>query len=195
MRTRSSFLSADSWYPRDEDYWFDPATADAQPLRMGDLVGVELEGWFAGLVTHPTCEIPKRRTQQIQVVRVRRLDDLGEASQQERIILGFEVKEGAPRPAFAHTFYVAPVTSGADRTYERAMYADFNDVALAAKVSVLGIASMTHDCRLSLIRRKIYYRYRWLVDIEDVRRWEAHRISNDPRFPDPRPDWAPLACP
>lgn len=187
-------MVVDSWYPRHEHYWFDDATAAQQPLRMGDLVtGLVVDGgdWLAALVTHPTCEIPKNRTKQVQVVRVRSLDEVKDATQQERIILGFETKDGTPRPAFAQTFYVAPVP-GASELFGGAMFADFNEVARVDTGRLERAAAMTHECRLHFMRRKLYYRYRWLAEVELVREWEAHRIGSDPTFTDPRPEWAPL---
>jgi hypothetical protein len=73
---------------------------------------------------------------------------------------------------------------------------DFRDVAvvnLDQLPPASRVAAMTHEARVYLIRRELYFRYRWKVPIESVRANEADRISGDPAFQGPRPEWAPPA--
>lgn len=42
-----------------------------------------------------------------------------------------------------------------------------------------------------LIRRELYFRYRWLVPLDSVYKLEQVRISADSNFVGPRPAWAP----
>lgn len=73
------------------------------------------------------------------------------------------------------------------------LYLDFHKVErvrLADLEAAGRRAAMTHDARLTLIRRDLYYRYRWLVSPDSVLASEKARISNDPAFAGPRPAWA-----
>ena len=51
---------------------------------------------------------------------------------------------------------------------------------------------MTHDARVTFIRRAVYFRYRILLALDDIRRWEATRIASDPAFAGSRPHRAEL---
>jgi hypothetical protein len=52
------------------------------------------------------------------------------------------------------------------------------------------VAALTHEARIYLLRREIYYKYRWLTSIEEVRLAESDRIGNDENFEGPKPTWA-----
>jgi hypothetical protein len=52
------------------------------------------------------------------------------------------------------------------------------------------LAAITHECRVTFIRRWLYFRFRLAFGIEQVRSWEAARIGADPAFAGPRPTWA-----
>jgi hypothetical protein len=93
------------------------------------------------------------------------------------------------RIAFAHTFFVAPVQGGA---MDVPMWADFREVALAPREQFTQdarIGALTHDARVTFIRRYLYFRLRWSLSFEQVRDMEAARIAADPAFGGPRPDW------
>ena len=49
--------------------------------------------------------------------------------------------------------------------------------------------TLTHDARVTLIRRYLYFRFRWSLSFDQVRAMEAARIAADPAFGGPRPDW------
>jgi hypothetical protein len=72
------------------------------------------------------------------------------------------------------------------------LFADFRTVTLVNKDS-LGerLAALTHDARVTFIRRHMYFQYRLLFSFSDVRGWEADRIASDPAFLGERPHWAP----
>lgn len=53
-----------------------------------------------------------------------------------------------------------------------------------------GLAAITHDCRVTFIRRYMYFRFRLAFALDDVRAWEAKRIAADPAFEGPMPPWA-----
>ncbi len=166
------------------------------PVRQGDLVHAP-EGattskgkpWHAALVVHPSCEIvAKSEPPRLQVVRVYRLAE-SSAKDQERIVLGMQEVDGRVRVAMAHTFFLAPVP-GFD---EEPMYADFRQPHLAPREALSAdrrLAALTHDTRVSFIRRKLYWEQRWRLDLGDVRGLEASRIHGDVAFVGPKPNWA-----
>ncbi len=73
------------------------------------------------------------------------------------------------------------------------MYADFRQVRRVRYDDLMTagrIAAMDHDARVAFIRREMYYKYRWIVPMADVRALEATRILADPAFAGPKPAWA-----
>lgn len=107
------------------------------------------------------------------------------------VTYGFSEKDGNVRVAFANTFWLPPAEPAGE--WSEPMFADFREVACVDRDhfdASKRVRAMTHEARLYLIRRKIYFRYRWNLSIDDVRRTEAERISGDPAFTGPRPDWA-----
>jgi hypothetical protein len=181
-------VTAGGFYLPAGEYWVPPDEASAYPLRQGDLLGpttVAGELWTAALIVHPTCELAKRSVERIQVARVRLLSELADGRQRTAVVAGVSETGGALRVAFAHTFFVAPATG------DGPLWCDLRDIvqvprdALAARV-----AAMTHDARVTFIRRYAYFRFRILLSFDQVRALEAARIAADPAFSGPRPAWA-----
>lgn len=197
-------LASDAWYPRPGSYWVAPAEADQRPFRYGDLfaaparsvsgqrlVTADERPWHAVIVLSPSCEVisKARDSAAIEVARVLPL-----AAQDPKpaaaIVAGWQEKSGRVTVAFAHTIFLAGVPHAADHT--DGMFANLKDtvrVRMEDLRQVGRIAALDHDARVAVIRREIYYRYRWLVSMDDVQANEAGRISNDPTFTEPRPPW------
>lgn len=181
-------------YLHHADYWVAAAETGEYPTRQGDLFanvqtadGSHLD---AALIVHPTCELAKAAVTNVQVARVYPLDALPDENQRQQVVAGISEKDGAVRIAFAHTFLVAPVPGSA---FEFPMWADFRELALALREQFsqdARIGTLTHDARVTLIRRYLYFRLRWSLSFEQVRDMEARRIASDPAFVGPRPDWA-----
>jgi hypothetical protein len=177
----------DAWYPRADDYWVDSADEEAYPPRQGDLfaaVDTPYGRWEACQLIHPTCELAKAAVAEVQVIRVRPLDHIADPSQQAAVVAGFQERAGVLHVAFAHTYFLAPAGGGP-------LFSNFREVALVPKEPLLQrrLRAMTHDARVTFIRRAIYFRYRILIGLGDVRRWEATGIADDPAFAGPRPEW------
>ncbi len=99
------------------------------------------------------------------------------------------------RDNHAHTVFLAGVPWSAG--HRDGMFANLREtvrVSMADLAAGGRVAAMTHDCRVSVIRRELYYRYRWLVSREDVQANEASRVSNDSDFVGPRPPWGALVA-
>jgi hypothetical protein len=76
------------------------------------------------------------------------------------------------------------------------MFSHFREIALVPKehfTSERRLAALTHEARVTFIRRDFYFRYRIMLTFDDVEALEAVRISSDKNFVGPRPKWAPLA--
>jgi hypothetical protein len=89
-------------------------------------------------------------------------------------------KDGRVLIAYAHTVFLAGVPWSAG--HRDGMFANLREtvrVSMADLAAAGRVAAMTHDCRVSVIRRELYYRYRWLVSREDVQANEASRVSNE----------------
>ena len=92
--------------------------------------------------------------------------------------------------AFAHTFFVAPVPGS---QLAEPMFANLREIAAAPREQFTPqrrVGALTHDARVSLIRRYLYFRFRLALSFEQVRDMEAARIRSDPAFGGPKPDWA-----
>jgi hypothetical protein len=182
----------DAWYPLAADYWVDSAEASAYPPRQGDLFGAidtPYGHWDACQLYHPTCELVKAAVTEVQVLRVHKLAEI-DVSQHGALAAGFQEKDGAIQVAHTNTYFLAPLPFT-----DTPMFSNFREVALVSKADLMDrrTAAMTHDARVSFIRRSLYFRYRVMVGMADVKGWETTRISNDPHFAGPRPDWAPPA--
>ncbi len=180
----------DAWYPQAADYWVDPSEAEQYPARQGDLFG-EMDTpygrWDACQLIHPTCELVKAAVTEVQVIRVRRLSEIVDPRQQAAVVAGFRERNGVLHVAHAHTYFLAPAG-------DEPLYSNFRELALVPKRKLLERRqrAMTHEARVTFVRRAIYFRHRILVAMADVRRWEATRITNDPAFAGPRPEWASM---
>ena len=189
----SSELAGDSPYLHHADYWVAAAEAGEYPVRQGDLFpnvqtanGAHLD---AALIVHPTCELGKASVTNVQVARVEPLDALPDENQRQQVVAGISEKDGGVRIAFAHTFFVAPVEGSA---LNIPMWADFRELLLAQRerfTQDARLGALTHEARVTFIRRYLYFRLRWLLSFEQVRDMEAARIGADPAFAGPRPDW------
>lgn len=186
----------DPWYPPADVYFVDPREADDYPVRQGDVFEAPegdgaLSGWKGFMLTHPTCEV--RKAPEVQIVRLRAVSELAEQFQQTLVTYGFRDRDGTIEVAYAHTFWLPPpMDSG---VLSEPTFADFRDVLTVGRERVepgLRARALSHEARLYLIRRKILFRYRWTLTIEQVRQLEADRIGRDPTFEGPRPEWAGL---
>lgn len=185
--------AGDGPYLHYADYWVAATEASEYPIRQGDLFasvqasdGARLD---AALIVHPTCELGKTSVTQVQVARTQPLHALPDENQRQRVVAGISEKDGAVRIAFAHTFFVAPVD---DSPLDVPMWADFRELALAPREQFTHdarIGALTHDARVTFIRRYLYFRLRWSLSFEQVRDMEAARIGADAAFDGPRPDW------
>lgn len=188
----TSSPAGDGWYLPADESWVAAEEAGEHPVRQGDLLGsipVAGEEWFAAQIVHPTCELSKASVERVQVVRVRPLEALPDEHQRARVTTGYQEVENQVRPAFAHTFFLAPAGS----PFDVPMFSNLREVGLIDGEQLTAdrrVAAMSHDARVTFIRRKIYFRYRLLLPFEEVRRLEANRIAADPAFSGPKPPWA-----
>jgi hypothetical protein len=183
-----------NWYVHRDAYWAPADQAGEYPVRQGDLFGdVQVaagESWDAALIVHPTCELSKKAVARVQVARVRPLSALPDDSQRAAVQAGFRERDGRLAVAFAHTFFVAPV---AGSSLDRPMWADLRDIGLADREQFSAeqrVGSLTHDARVTFIRRYLYFRFRLALGFTEIRELEAARIAADPAFHGPTPDWA-----
>lgn len=178
-----------TWPHRYGDLFYSPAT-DSHGVALD---GAEGKPWDAVMVYSPGCELvtKAKETDTVEVVRVLRLDTQPDQSAARTIITGWKEKGGRITVAFAHTVFLAPVSGHA--THGHPMFAHLKSTArvTVGDLRAAGrISALTHDARVAVIRRDLYYRYRWLVPMADVRAAEIDRIAHDPHFAPPRPDWA-----
>ncbi len=181
------------WYLGSRDDYYAPSrNRSAYPIRQGDIfVLPEMPPtWSALQVVHPTCELSKPAVREIQVVKVEPFSGLSDDHQRSLVAAGLSEKSGAWRIAMAHTFFLRPWGRVRDPHY-----ANFREIALISRDNLRAehrVAALTHDCRVTFIRRWLYFRFRILLSFDEVRNLEAARISMDPTFEGPRPPWAPL---
>jgi hypothetical protein len=192
----------DTWYPDPADYWVRPEDADKYPRRYGDVFAApdvtscktdSGTPWAYAQVLTPSCELGAKgkATSRIALGRVRPVTDMPE-TEHPRLRLGWSESEGVARVAYGYTFWMPPMpgTDEADHITDFRQIAVVNLEQLPASSRV---AALTHDARLHLIRRELYYKYRWKVSLDEVRANEVGRIGTDSTFEGPRPTWAPLA--
>ncbi len=93
------------------------------------------------------------------------------------------------RVAFANTYFLPPISH---LDPQRPLFSDFRDIRLTDKDALIEarLSALTHEARVTFIRRQMYFQYRLRFSYEDVRGWEAARIAADPAYTGPRPDWA-----
>jgi hypothetical protein len=197
-------LISDAWYPRPERYWVAPPADDERPFRYGDLFsspGASISGqpltradgqpWHAAMAISPSCEMgaKAKRDSAIEVARVLPLS-AQPPDAQPAIVAGWQEKAGRVTIAYAHTVFLAGVPHS--QSHEGAMFANMREtvrVHMADLAAAGRVAAMDHDARVAVVRRELYYRYRWVVSMEDARENEANRIRNDPDFVGPLPSW------
>jgi hypothetical protein len=199
---------SDAWYPPPGEYWVTPPDDAERPFRYGDLfhapaqsaTGTPLttntgEPWHAVMVLSPSCEVISKAkdTSTVEVARVVPLSGQ-DPKAGAAIVAGWQEKQGRVTVAFASTVFLAGVPHAP--THEEGMFADLRQTTRVTMADLRGasrIAALDHDARVAVIRREIYYRYRWLVPMEQVHDNEAARIRNDPDFTEPRPPWGEQA--
>lgn len=180
-----------AWYLDAGEYYVAEKQLELYPLRQGDVIEgprVADEDWHAAQIVHPTCELAKGAVKEIQLARVRPLADLADDFQRSLVVAGYREIEGERRTAVAHTFFLPPWSEGSEPCF-----ADFRELTTVPRDLATPhkrIAAITHDCRVTFIRRYLYFRFRLAFALEDVRAWEASRIANDPAFEGPKPNWA-----
>jgi hypothetical protein len=195
---------SEAWYPHRDHYWV-AAPGDAQrPFRYGDLFAAPTHSasgqplttasgqlWHAVMVLSPSCEVISKAGDDaaIEVARVMPLaaqDPQAAAA----IVAGWQEKGGRTTVAFAHTVFLAGVAH--TPSHAGGMFANLKETVRIRMTDLRAggrLGALDHDARVAIIRRELYYRYRWLVTMEDVRELEADRIGNDPYFTEPRPWW------
>jgi hypothetical protein len=189
----------DPWYPDADEYYVPPDDESQYPTRQGDVFEVRSDvtppDWAGFIVVSPSCEVQSKATD-AQVARLRRVSDLPDEFQRVQVTYGFDTRDPAVvKVAFAHTFWMPPALD--DGPLSGDLFANFREVISIPQVAVLPevrARAMTHEARLYFIRRKVFYRYRWNLTIEDVRTLEEERIASDANFAGPRPLWAQLAA-
>ena len=182
---------SDSWYLDASQYYVAEADRAEYPVRQGDVLRgstVGGERWVAAQVIHPTCELPKPAVHEIQVARVRRLSELDDDFQRALVVAGYREADGERRVAVANTFFLPPWSERGEPGFVNLR--ELASVPRSAVTKSRRLAAITHECRVTLIRRYLYFRFRFAFRLEDVRAWEARRIANDPAFEGPRPSWA-----
>ena len=186
---------ADPWYPPASEYYVPEGEVALYPVRQGDVFPPpqDADDWAGSVVVSPSCEV-QRKGVDVQVARIRRISDLLDAFQRTAVTYGFDTRDPAiVKVAFAHTFWMPPAAETGPLS--DALFADFRDVRVVPQAALdreRRVRAMTHDARVHFIRRKLYFRYRWLLSVDDVRALEAQRIAGDPDFIGPRPAWATL---
>lgn len=183
---------SDKWYLHADRYWIPPSSSADYPLRQGDIVRsrylTEELGWEAGMIVHPTCEIAKTSVTELQLVEVMPLAKLSSDFDRALVTAGFQEKNGHRQVAVAHTFFLAPTpddTRPAFANFRKLEAVPQDDAELEHRV-----AAMTHGCRVSFIRRWLYFRFRVTFSMDDVLALEAARIRADPDFQGPKPSWS-----
>lgn len=182
---------SDAWYLNIADYYVPQASSGAHPSRQGDIFAAPsgLETWTACQLIHPTCDLAKASVNRVQIIRVYSLDAIADEKQKSGICAGWVEKDGKVQVAYANTFFLAPIATLAG---DIPLFADFRQMEMAVKNSLLErrVAALTHEARVSFMRRELYFRYRLRFSFDEVKSWEAARIAVDPHFEGPRPTWA-----
>ena len=185
--------SSAAWYLHRSVCWAPPEHAADYPVRQGDLFGpVQVSDaiWEGAIVLHPTCELGKASVTSVQVARVLPMSVLPDDRQRVAVQAGFSEHGGQVRVAFAHTFFLAPVSG---THLAEPMWADLRTIGLAARgqfTAQARVGALSHDARVTLIRRYLYFQFRLALSFEQVRDLEAARIRADPAFQGPKPEWA-----
>lgn len=182
---------SDAWYLPADECFVPPAVAGEHPIRQGDVIAapaIAREQWLAAQIVHPTCELAKSSAKAIQVVRVRPLADLADDFLRSMVVTGYSERHGERRVAAAHTFFLPPWEAGGEPCFS-----NFREIVALPREHVdpgSRLTAITHDCRVTFIRRWLYFRFRLAFRLDQVQDWEATRIAADPTFEGPKPAWA-----
>jgi hypothetical protein len=125
----------------------------------------------------------------IQVARVKELLS-APPDAQAQVAAGWKEGVSGAQVAFASFAYLAPVFFSA--SHNTPMFVDYRETVWVkySELKAAGrIAALDHDGRVALIRREIYYKYRWLMPVFQVQNAEFSRINEDPNYEGPKPDW------
>jgi hypothetical protein len=191
---------SDNWYPLAADYWVPPDQEDSYPIRYGDLFRAppldvcrtaKGKPWSAVLVLQPSCELTAKAADdtQVLVARVNEVSDIS-APQRPAVRVGWSEREGQVAVAHANAFWMPPHPAQGDDTDWYADFRRLQPVPLADLRHVGRLSAMTHDARVYLIRREIYFKCRWITPLGQIFDLERGRILNDSQFIGPRPAWA-----
>ncbi len=160
---------------------------DAQGLGLADSKG---RAWRALMITHPSCEVvSKGAPDGVQAARVYWLREVSQRQQAE-IMTGYVEVDETLRPARVHQVYLAPAPG---TSHHERMFADLRKSVRVPLANLQGagrVAAMSHDARLAVLRRDVYFRYRWPLTSGAVLELERSRIVRDGAFQGPRPTWA-----
>jgi hypothetical protein len=136
----------------------------------------------------PSCELgAKQAPMGVQVVRVHLLREVSQ-SQRDEVRAGFREREGRLEVSRVNTTYLAPVPEGTVLREE--LFADLRSTAPVSLEALPRIAAMTHDARVALLRRDVYFRFRWPLTLDAVAVLVRDRIASDTAFAGPRPTWS-----
>lgn len=142
------------------------------------------------MVLSPSCELNAKASGDTAVV-VARVNAVASLSSRQHAVVrvGWREEDLVVKVAHANTFWLPPLVNQGD---DRDWYADFRRVASVDLQSLTESgreSCMSHDARVFLIRRELYFKYRWNVLIDDVRAFERQGIDGDPNFVGPKPHW------
>lgn len=195
------------------NYWVPKEEAQQRPFRYGDLFNSpasdkpssqsqltsehgDLEGrtrspWFAAVVLSPSCEVGDKAKDEtpILIARVKNANDI-DSGLLAKIIAGWEMKNNKVTVAFSKYAYLQPVSFNDKYSghsfidYTQTTWVSYKELKAAERV-----AALDHEARACLVRREIYYKYRWVVPLSEIKRLEKLRIDNDPNYIGPKPDW------
>lgn len=186
----SNSSSVEAWYPHHSDYYVPSAEADEYPLRQGDLLAIKEDQARVRLVqlVHPTCELEKSSVKRVQIIEVHALP-VRDPGASAMITTGWKEEGGNVTIAFAHTFFLPPISEKSEP-----LYSNFREVSVIDKVDLLACraAALTHEARAAFIRREIYFKYRLTFSRDTVQKLLADAIRRDRNFRGPKPDWPEL---
>lgn len=188
---------ADPWYPPANEYFVPGSAQEEYPVRQGDVFEPgevpesEVKGWIGFMLLHPSCEVQTGKSDRLHVARLHAVSELADQFSQTTVTYGLrERDDGSVVVAFANTFWVPPATN--EGPLSEPLFADFRETGRLPREALapeLRVGAMTHEARVYLIRRKIYFDFRWLLSLDAVRDLERDRIGSDDRFAGPRPEW------
>jgi hypothetical protein len=168
-------------------------------MRYGDVFGTpdspacattKGKRWEHVIVLHPSCELGAKSTGDTAVL-VARVNPVASLSPRQHAVIrvGWREEDLVVKIAHANTFWMPPLPNQVNDVDWYADFRRFASVDLKSLIESGREACMTNDARVYLIRRELYFKYRWNVSFDDVREFERQRIDGDPNFVGPKPDW------